>query len=90
MLGGEIDQMPTKKNGEASMAHASHEIRNALACIFQFGNILLGGLTGQLSKEQSEYMSIILANASRIRAVLEEGTSLSSANVVDRTGSPVE
>jgi signal transduction histidine kinase len=58
-------------------AHLSHEFRNALACIHQFGNILVDGLAGELSDEQREYVRIMLENASKIREVLDsalEGT----------------
>jgi DNA-binding NtrC family response regulator len=59
------------KNNEQFMAHMSHELRNALTCIFQFGNILIGGLAGELSEEQREYLGIMIGNASRIRSVLD-------------------
>jgi signal transduction histidine kinase len=49
----------------------SHELRNALACIQQFGSILVDGLTGELSGEQREYVGIMLENASKIRDVLD-------------------
>jgi len=52
-------------------AYLSHELRNALACIHQFGNILVDGLAGELTGEQREYVSIMLENASRIRSVLD-------------------
>ena len=51
--------------------YLSHELRNALACIHQFGNILVDGLAGELSGEQREYVSIMLENASNIRRVLD-------------------
>jgi signal transduction histidine kinase len=52
-------------------AYLSHELRNALACIHQFGNILVDGLAGELTGEQREYVGIMLANASKIRGVLD-------------------
>jgi signal transduction histidine kinase len=52
-------------------AYLSHELRNALACIHQFGNILVDGLAGELTGEQREYVGIMLENASRIRSVLD-------------------
>lgn len=52
-------------------AYLSHELRNALACIQQFGNILVDGLAGELSSEQREYIGIMLDNASTIRRVLD-------------------
>jgi signal transduction histidine kinase len=50
--------------------YLSHELRNALACIHQFGNILVDGLAGELTGEQREYVGIMLENASKIRSVL--------------------
>lgn len=52
-------------------AYLSHELRNALACIHQFGNILVDGLAGDLTAEQREYVRIMLENATKIRRVLD-------------------
>jgi DNA-binding response OmpR family regulator len=60
----------TKDDGQLS-AHLSLEFRSALACIFQFGNILMGGLGGELSEEQRQYLGIMLENASHIRSMLD-------------------
>jgi signal transduction histidine kinase len=60
---------PTRRTSE--LAALSHELRNALACIHQFGNILIDGLAGELSGEQREYIGIMLENASKIRRVLD-------------------
>jgi signal transduction histidine kinase len=56
------------------IAELSQEFRNALACIFQFGNILINGLAGELSEEQREYLGIMLKNASRMRTLLDNLT----------------
>lgn len=56
---------------EELLNHLSHELRNALACIHQFGNILIDGLAGEVSKEQADYLGIMLENASRIRSVMD-------------------
>jgi DNA-binding NarL/FixJ family response regulator len=63
--------MAAIEDGKASIARESHELRNALACIHEFANILLDGLAGPISEEQREYVGIILQNASRVRAVVE-------------------
>jgi DNA-binding NarL/FixJ family response regulator len=63
--------MAAIEDGKESIARESHELRNALACIHQFGNILLDGLAGPISEEQREYIGIILQNASRVRVVVE-------------------
>jgi DNA-binding NtrC family response regulator len=60
-----------EKEKSGLVAHLSHEVRNALACIHQFGNILIDGLAGKLSEEQCEYLGIMLENASQIRKVLD-------------------
>ena len=70
--------------------YLSHELRNSLACIHQFGNILVDGLAGELSDEQREYVRIMLENASKIRKLLDsalEGTPDSlekSTNKIER------
>jgi DNA-binding response OmpR family regulator len=64
---------PRTTNAEAQLtAHLSHELRNALACIHQFGTIMIDGLAGSVSEEQREYLCIMLENASKIRTVLDE------------------
>jgi signal transduction histidine kinase len=59
------------RDNKLSVVKVSHEFRNALACIFQFGNILRGGLAGEMSEEQREYLGIMLENATRIRSLLD-------------------
>jgi signal transduction histidine kinase len=71
---------PTQRGSELS-AYLSHELRNALACIQQFGNILIDGLAGELSGEQREYIGIMLENALKIRSVLD--------NALDETSVPI-
>ena len=61
---------PPRRSSELT-AYLSHEMRNAIACIHQFGNILVDGLAGELSGEQREYVRIMLDNASKIRKVLD-------------------
>jgi signal transduction histidine kinase len=72
---------PTRRKSELT-AYLSHELRNALACIHQFGNILVDGLAGELTGEQREYVGIMLENASRIRKVLD--------SALDETPDPLE
>jgi DNA-binding response OmpR family regulator len=59
------------EDGKESIARESHELRNALACIHEFGNIVLDGLAGPISDELREYVGIILQNASRVQVVVE-------------------
>jgi signal transduction histidine kinase len=73
---------PTPHTSELP-AYLSHELRNALACIQQFGSILVDGLAGELSGEQREYLGIMLENASKIRTVLD-GAVEECANKIGR------
>ena len=78
---------PTPRSTELT-AYLSHELRNALACIHQFGNILVDGLAGELSGEQREYVGIMIQNASRIRTVvvdLIEAVPANGAEYTDET-----
>jgi two-component system cell cycle sensor histidine kinase/response regulator CckA len=53
------DQMRFK---DEFLSHVSHELRSTLTAIKQFTSILLGGLAGELNKEQREYQEIVLRN----------------------------
>ena len=68
------------KNEAELISHLSHEWRNSLACINQFGNILIDGLAGELSTEQREYLGIMLENSTKIRSVLDSCTGVKSAS----------
>jgi DNA-binding NtrC family response regulator len=81
IVGREAGRRLMTKDSEQLIAHLSHEFRNALTCIFQFGNILIGGLAGELSGEQREYLGIMIENASRIRSVLDGLTEVAPAGL---------
>ena len=76
------------KDKEEIIAQGYHDLRNAVACIHQFGNILLGGLAGPISEEQRKYIGIMTQNASRIRTVMKsltDAVSVSSDECMDPT-----
>ena len=75
---------PTRRSSELT-AYLSHELRNALACIQQFGSILVDGLAGKLSGEQREYVGIMLENASKIRRVLDSALDGTDGSLEERT-----
>jgi signal transduction histidine kinase len=75
---------PTRRSSELT-AYLSHELRNALACIQQFGSILVDGLAGELSGEQREYLGIMLENASKIRRVLDSALDGTDGSLEERT-----
>lgn len=67
------------------LSNKSHQLRNALACIRQFGNILNDGLAGKLSDEQREYVAIMLENTATISTVLDDPIDGPSQPVEERT-----
>jgi signal transduction histidine kinase len=71
-----------QKDRRELVSRNSHDLRNALACIHQFGNILLDGLAGPISEEQRQYVGIMTQNASRIRTIAE--------NLVDAVPSGID
>lgn len=68
--GKQAGQNMTKTDAQLT-PDLSHEVQNALACIQQFGTIILDGLAGNVSEEQRKYLHIMLKNASIIRSVLD-------------------
>jgi PAS domain S-box-containing protein len=54
------------------LSHVSHELRSPLTAIKQFTTILLGGLAGELNKEQREYQQIVLKNIQQLQAMIND------------------
>jgi two-component system cell cycle sensor histidine kinase/response regulator CckA len=54
------------------LSHVSHELRSPLTAIKQFTTILLGGLAGELNKEQHEYQEIILKNVRQLQSMIDD------------------
>jgi PAS domain S-box-containing protein len=63
------DQMRFK---DEFLSHVSHELRSPLTAIKQFTTILLGGLAGELNKEQREYQQIVLRNIRQLQAMIDD------------------
>jgi two-component system cell cycle sensor histidine kinase/response regulator CckA len=75
------DQMRFK---DEFLSHVSHELRSPLTAIKQFTSILLGGLAGELSIEQREYLQIVLKNIRQLQSMIDdllEVTHLESGKV---------
>jgi signal transduction histidine kinase len=73
------------RSTSALPACLSHELRNALACIQQFGSILADGLAGELTGQQREYLGVILENASNIRRLLDSTLDETAGSLEERT-----
>jgi PAS domain S-box-containing protein len=54
------------------LSHVSHELRSPLTAIKQFTTILLGGLAGELNKEQHEYQKIVLKNIGQLQSMIDD------------------
>jgi two-component system sensor histidine kinase/response regulator len=54
------------------LSHVSHELRSPLTAIKQFTRILLGGLAGELNKEQREYQQIVLKNIQQLQSMIDD------------------
>jgi PAS domain S-box-containing protein len=54
------------------LSHVSHELRSPLTAIKQFTTILLGGLAGELNKEQREYQQIVLKNIRQLQSMIDD------------------
>ena len=63
------DQMRFK---DEFLSHVSHELRSPLTAIKQFTSILLGGLAGELNKEQREYQQIVLKNIGQLQSMIDD------------------
>jgi PAS domain S-box-containing protein len=66
---GRKDQLRFK---DEFLSHVSHELRSPLTAIKQFTTILLGGLAGELNKEQIEYQQIVLKNIRQLQSMIDD------------------
>jgi signal transduction histidine kinase len=54
------------------LSHVSHELRTPLACIHQFTAILLDGLAGEVTPEQSDHLKTILKSVNQLGAMVRD------------------
>jgi two-component system cell cycle sensor histidine kinase/response regulator CckA len=54
------------------LSHVSHELRSPLTAIKQFTSILIGGVAGELNKEQREYQEIVLKNIRQLQSMIDD------------------
>ena len=54
------------------MSHVSHELRSPLTAVHQFSTILMDGLAGPLSTDQTEAVRVILRNTRQLESMIED------------------
>jgi len=87
----EAEAAKEKKGGEQLkfkddfLSHVSHELRTPLTAIKQFTDILLDGMAGDLTEDQSKYQRIVLKNILQLQSMIDdllEVTRLESRQLV--------
>jgi len=54
------------------LSHVSHELRTPLTCIHQYVTLLLDGLAGPLTGEQSEHLRTVLRSVTQLHAMIRD------------------
>jgi signal transduction histidine kinase len=54
------------------LSHVSHELRSPLTSIYSFSSIIADGLAGETSRQQDDYLQIILSNVRQLRAMIDD------------------
>ncbi|MCS6835633.1 MAG: GAF domain-containing protein [Anaerolineae bacterium] len=64
--------MRANKSKSDFMGFAAHELKNPLASVKGYADVLLTGMTGALSEQQRSFVSIIHSNANRMQTIIED------------------
>jgi sigma-B regulation protein RsbU (phosphoserine phosphatase) len=54
------------------MSHVSHELRTPLTCIHQYVTLLLDGLDGAITSDQSDHLKIVLKSVNQLHAMIRD------------------
>jgi sigma-B regulation protein RsbU (phosphoserine phosphatase) len=54
------------------LSHVSHELRTPLTCIHQYVTLLLDGLAGPVSPEQTDHLKIVLKSVNQLHAMIRD------------------
>jgi PAS domain S-box-containing protein len=60
------------KTKDEFLSHVSHELRSPLTSIYSFTSIIVDGLAGETTPEQTEYLQIILKNVVQLQSMIED------------------
>lgn len=64
--------MRANKSKSDFMGFAAHELKNPLASVKGYADVLLTGMTGALSEQQKSFVSIIQSNANRMQTIIDD------------------
>jgi len=68
----EISQKQQLEFKNQFLSHVSHELRTPLTCIHQYVTILLDGLAGSLTPEQSDHLKTVLKSVNQLHAMIHD------------------
>src|SRR5712664_2062146 len=54
------------------LSHVSHELRTPLTCIHQYVTLLLDGLAGPMTPEQSDHLKTVLRSVNQLHAMIRD------------------
>jgi signal transduction histidine kinase len=54
------------------MGFAAHELKNPLASVKGYAEVMLSGMTGELSEQQENFVNIIRSNANRMQTIIND------------------
>jgi signal transduction histidine kinase len=54
------------------LSHVSHELRTPLTCIHQYVTLLLDGLAGPISPDQSDHLKTVLRSVNQLHAMIRD------------------
>jgi signal transduction histidine kinase len=54
------------------LSHVSHELRTPLTCIHQYVTLLLDGLAGPISADQSDHLKTVLKSVNQLHAMIRD------------------
>ena len=54
------------------MAFAAHELKNPLASVKGYAEVMLSGMTGELSEQQETFLNTITSNAKRMQVLIDD------------------
>lgn len=68
----EITQKQQLEFKNQFLSHVSHELRTPLTCIHQFVTLLLDGIAGPVSPDQSDHLKTVLKSVNQLHAMIRD------------------